>query len=86
MLTTKFTHFIKKNVYEYAVRLEFQDMDTAEGLAEGSYYDVLKIPTSIIEKEDRVIARWEGEVPKTEEFKEYMPSGPVLAGGDPRGI
>lgn len=78
----KFSHFLKKNNYEEGVALEFHDMDTVDGMAEGAYYDVLKIPTTVIEKKNRIIARWEGRVPKTEEFKEYIASLPVLAPGD----
>ena len=65
----KFTHFINKNNHTEKVGLEFHDMDTVDGIAEGAFCDVLKIPTTIIEKEDTVIARWEGEVPNSEEFK-----------------
>lgn len=68
----KISHFIKKNKYEDRITLEFQDMDTVDGMAEGAYYDVLKIPTSIFEKGDEVIARWDGEVPKTEDVKKII--------------
>ncbi|MFH1867940.1 MAG: thioredoxin family protein [Candidatus Omnitrophota bacterium] len=68
----KLNHFIKKNNYEDKIILEFQDMDTVDGMAEGAYYDVLKIPTSIVEKDDEVMARWDGEVPKTEDFSKAI--------------
>jgi hypothetical protein len=68
----KISHFIKKNEYEDKVSLEFQDMDTVEGMAEGAYYDVLKVPTSIVERGSEVIARWDGEVPKTEDFSKLV--------------
>ena len=66
----KFAHFIEKS--ESNATLEFYDMDTAGGMAEGMYYDAHKIPTSIIEKDGNVVARWMGEVPNSEEFKEYF--------------
>lgn len=68
----KFNHFLKKNGFTEKAVLEFLDMDTVDGMAEGAYNDVLKIPTTIIEKDNNIVARWEGEVPKTEEFKNHF--------------
>lgn len=82
----KFNHFLKKNNYEESITLEFHDMDTVDGMAEGAYYDVLRIPTTVVEEKSRIIARWEGKVPKTEEFKGYIVSSPVLTPGDPHSI
>lgn len=79
----KFEHFLKKNNYQESIMLEFHDMDTVDGMAEGAYYDALKIPTTVLEEENKIIARWDGEVPKTDEFKEYMPPSPVLTTGYP---
>ena len=68
----KLGHFLKKNNYESIVGLEFHDIDTVDGMAEGAFHDVLKIPTTVIEREDSILARWEGEVPKTEEIVAYF--------------
>ncbi len=68
----KFSHFIEKWHYNDIVSMDFFDMDTVEGMAEGAYYDVLKIPTTIIENDDLTAARWEGEVPKSEEVKKHF--------------
>ena len=68
----KFDHFIKKNSHSDKVALEFHDLDTVDGMAEGAYHDVLKVPTTVIEKDDHVLARWEGEVPKSEDFKTHF--------------
>ena len=65
----KLEHFLKKWNYHNVVSFNFHDMDTVEGMAEGAYYDVLKIPTTIIEKDNETIARFEGEVPNSEEVK-----------------
>lgn len=73
----KFSHFLDKNGYQDRANLRFHDMDTVDGMAEGAYYDVLKVPTVVIEKENRVMARWEGEVPRTEEFKVYFEELPA---------
>jgi thiol-disulfide isomerase/thioredoxin len=68
----KFNHFMKKNNFKDTAALEFHDMDTADGLAEGAYHDVLKIPTTVIEKQQKILARWDGEVPKSEDFRMYF--------------
>jgi glutaredoxin len=51
------------------VELSFFDMETVDGLAEGAFLGVVKIPTSIIEKDGNVVARWDGKVPLSEEVK-----------------
>lgn len=56
------------------VSLDFYDMDTIDGLSEGALHDVLKIPTVILELDGAVKARWEGEIPKSEEIKTYLGS------------
>lgn len=68
----KFSHFIQKNDYRDKASLEFHDMDTVDGCAEGAYHDVLKIPTTVIEKDLKVVGRWEGVVPNSEEFKPHF--------------
>jgi hypothetical protein len=49
--------------------LNFYDMETVDGLAEGAFYSVTKIPSTVIEKDGAVLARWDGKVPLSEEFK-----------------
>lgn len=68
----KLTHFIEKWNYSNIATLDFLDMDTVEGMAEGAYYDVLKIPTTVIEKDDLITARWEGEIPNSEDVKRHF--------------
>ena len=68
----KINHFLQKNNCADKALLEFFDLDTVEGMAEGAYHDVLKVPTTVIEKESNPLARWEGEVPKTDEFKGFF--------------
>ena len=68
----KFNHFLQKNNLQSVVNLEFFDMDTIDGRAEGAYYDVLKIPVTVFEKEGSVLARWDGEVPVTEDFRGHI--------------
>jgi len=68
----KLNHFLTKKGHAESTELEFHDMDTVDGMAEGAFNDVLHVPTTIIEKEDRILARWEGEVPGTDEFKTHF--------------
>ena len=54
------------------IRIAFHDMETVDGMAEGAYNDVLQIPTTIIEKNNEILARWDGEVPNSEKVKEHI--------------
>ena len=54
------------------VELSFFDMETVDGLAEGAFLSVSKVPTSIIENDGQVLARWDGKVPVSEEFKPHF--------------
>jgi glutaredoxin len=54
------------------VELSFFDMETVDGLAEGAFLSVSKIPTTIIEKDGNVQARWDGEVPLFEKVKPHF--------------
>lgn len=74
----KFEHFLTKWNYTDKVKLHFHDMNTVEGMAEGAYYDVLKIPTTVLEKDSTQIARWEGEIPNSHEVKVHLEK--VLSG------
>jgi len=73
----KFETFSRRWNIGNVISLAFIDMDTVDGLAEGAFYSVTKIPTTVIEKENNILARWDGKVPLSEEFKnlfnEWMP-------------
>ena len=68
----KLKHFITRWEMEHKVNIVFHDMESVDGIAEGAYHDVGEIPTTIIEKDDRVVARWEGEVPHSEHVKMHL--------------
>ena len=68
----KINHYLKKNNASADTLLEFHDLDTIDGMTEGAYHDVLNIPTTIIEKDENILMRWDGEVPKTEDFSIYI--------------
>ncbi len=62
------TFFGRWNIDHSQVSLTFFDMETVDGLAEGAFYGVQKIPATVIEKQSDVIRRWDGVVPLSEEF------------------
>ncbi|MBU1086446.1 MAG: thioredoxin family protein [Candidatus Omnitrophica bacterium] len=68
----KLKHFIGKWEIDKEVELSFHDMDTVDGMAEGAYNDVMRIPTTIFEENDNIVARWDGEVPHSDKVKEHL--------------
>jgi glutaredoxin len=68
----KFEFFFEKWGLTEEIPIEFYDMDTIEGLAEGAIYDVSNVPTTILEKDNIEITRWEGKVPVSPDFSEYF--------------
>jgi thiol-disulfide isomerase/thioredoxin len=52
--------------------IEFIDMDTPDGLAEGAWRDVYDVPTVILEDEGGELARWVRQVPVSRDFKKYF--------------
>lgn len=69
----KFETFTKRwGIPQDEVALTFFDMETVDGLAEGAFYSVSKIPTTIIEKDRSLLARWDGKVPLSEEFRNFF--------------
>jgi thiol-disulfide isomerase/thioredoxin len=77
----KFETFLGRwNIDESKVKLSFFDMETTvDGLAEGAFYSVTKIPATVIERDGNILKRWDGAVPLSEEFREFFAdfSGPV---------
>ena len=65
----KLSHFLSRWGIGDEVSLTFYDMSTPDGLAEGAYHDVLNIPTVIIHKGEESLARWDGQVPDSKEFR-----------------
>ncbi|MBI5208074.1 MAG: thioredoxin family protein [Candidatus Firestonebacteria bacterium] len=52
------------------VKVEYYNVETAEGLAEGSFYDVMSTPTLVVtDMSENYIQSWNGVVPKEEELK-----------------
>jgi glutaredoxin len=78
----KFETFLGRwNIDESKVSLSFFDMETVDGLAEGAFYEVSKVPSTVIEMDQNVLKRWDGVVPLSEEFKELFAQ---FTASDPR--
>jgi glutaredoxin len=62
------SHWEKKD----AAKVEFYDLDTVEGLTEGSMVGATDVPTTIIEQDGKEMVRWEKQVPLSKDFKQYF--------------
>ncbi|MFH1783484.1 MAG: hypothetical protein ABH868_01095 [bacterium] len=68
----KLSFFLNKWDLADDVPIIFYDLETLEGLTEAAIQDALEAPTTIIEKDNHEIARWEKEVPQSQNFKEFF--------------
>jgi hypothetical protein len=64
----KLSHLVSGELVQ-KVEVVFHDQDTIEGRAEGAFYDLnpSRIPLTVVEKEDRQVGRWDGDVPDSQE-------------------
>jgi hypothetical protein len=52
------------------------DLDTIDGLAEASFYNILSTPSIVIEdEEEREVMSWKGVVPTLQEVKQHLFKG-----------
>ena len=70
----KFEFFLDKWELAERIELTFYDLDTVDGLTEGSLSDALEVPTIILEKDGMEVARWEKRIPRSDEFGEIFVS------------
>jgi hypothetical protein len=68
----KIVHFSDRWGKAEDTSIDFIDMETPDGLAEGAYRDVYDIPTVILEDGEDEVARWVKKVPLSREFKPYF--------------
>ena len=61
--------FVSEKGLSKLASVESHDLDTVDGLAEGAYYDVMAVPTIIVERDERIVARFDGQIPKEEELE-----------------
>ena len=66
---SKLRHFLGRWELDHKVQIVFHDLDTLDGRAEGAFYDVADIPLTVVEREGRELARWDGEVPNSQSLK-----------------
>ncbi|MFH1219431.1 MAG: hypothetical protein V1694_03150 [Candidatus Eisenbacteria bacterium] len=69
---TKLEYFSQKWGKTETTAIEFVDMGTPDGLAEGAWRDVYDIPTVILEDGGRELTRWVKQVPISRDFKRYF--------------
>jgi hypothetical protein len=62
-----------ENLREKNVKVVNYDVETADGLAEASFYSVMALPTIVVEdRMENGIGEWRGNVPKMEEVLEVV--------------
>jgi glutaredoxin len=56
---------------EKEVEVQYFDIDTVDGLAEASYYDIASTPSiAVLDNNDNEIKIWRGKTPHLEEIRE----------------
>ena len=66
----KIDYFLDK--WKYQVPINYFDMDTVDGLAEGAYYEVSDIPTVVLEYKHQELDRWVKRPPLSKELKPHL--------------
>jgi len=64
----KLAFFLDKWNLNGQVEFAYWDLDTEEGLTEASFNDVVDIPTVVLERGGRSLARWDGRAPDSQEL------------------
>lgn len=65
----KVSHLVTRWGLADQVGIGFVNMDTVDGLAEGSFNDVFDIPVTIVSRDGRQVARWDGVIPNSEDLR-----------------
>jgi len=69
----KVEHFLQKWELSTRVQVVFQDMLTPDGAAEGDFFDVFQVPSVLLKADEgRVVARWDGGPPPSEELQRRL--------------
>jgi len=69
----KLTHLLAKGQAAGSIGLSFVDMNSIQGRAEGAFYDVRLVPTTLLWSDDEEpLARWEGCIPPSAEIKTFL--------------
>ena len=68
----KLGHLLEHNGLTDKVPMRYYDLETVDGMTEGAWRDVLKVPTVIVDDNAKELARWAGEIPHTEEVQKVV--------------
>ena len=68
----KLGHLLEHSGLVDKVPMRYYDLETVDGMTEGAWRDVLKIPTVIVDDNAKELARWAGEIPQTEEVQKVV--------------
>ena len=68
----KVNHLLEKWGLKEKVSYNFFDLDTLDGLTEGAYHGVYKIPTTVVAREQQEVARFEGDIPHSSQLGEVI--------------
>jgi hypothetical protein len=69
----RLAHLLSKDGLAATASLQFFDLDTVEGMAEGAFSDVFQVPTVILRSDEGdVAARWDGKAPLTTEVQAVL--------------
>ncbi len=58
----KMVHYVEKWGLNGKISVNYIDMETVDGMAEGAFHDILQVPTVILEKDGKSVARYDGGV------------------------
>jgi len=71
----KIAHVLKKTDRIGDVAVDFVDLDSVDGMAEGAFNDVSEVPTTILrDAVGQPLARWDGRLPPSVEMIAYLAS------------
>ena len=68
----KVGYFLNKWDYAKQVPINYFDMDTVDGLAEGAFYEVSDIPTVVLQYKKQELDRWVKRPPLSKELKPLL--------------
>lgn len=62
-----------KKLETEGIKIEYHDINTADGLAEAMFHDVLSTPSLImIDEQKKEIAAWRGETPDIKMVRKFL--------------
>ncbi len=71
----KVAHVVKKTQLAGRVTTSVIDMESVEGMAEAMFNEVWEIPTTIISDKGKLLARWDGRIPTSNDLGRFLMSG-----------